>query len=68
MNKTLTLQIAAGIASALLVTNVQSHMFTNFPVYDRGGLYKKKKGNRMALLPRWRFRSHPVQCTARLQP
>ncbi|HRB29483.1 MAG: hypothetical protein V9E86_10925 [Nitrosomonas sp.] len=42
MNKTLTLQIAAGIASALLVTNVQSHMFTNFPVYDRGGLYKKK--------------------------
>lgn len=29
MNKTLTLQIAAGIASVLLVANAQSHPFTN---------------------------------------
>ena len=42
MNKTLTLQIAAGIASALLVTNVQSHMLRNFAVYDRGEKKKKK--------------------------
>ncbi len=43
MKKNLQLQIVAGITLALLMSNAQSHLFTNFPVYDRGGLYKKSK-------------------------
>lgn len=43
MKNSLTLHVAVGAVSALLMTNAQSHMFTNFPVYDRGGLYEQSK-------------------------
>lgn len=43
MKKTTKLQLAACLASVLLTTSVQSHMYTQFPVYDRGGLYEQSK-------------------------
>ena len=43
MKKLTKLKIAACAASILLISSSQAHMYTQFPVYDRGGLYEKRK-------------------------
>lgn len=43
MKKVRKLQIAVCAVLPLLMNSAQSHMLTQFPVYDRGGLYKKSK-------------------------
>jgi hypothetical protein len=43
MKKLTKLKIAACAASILLISSSQAHMYTQFPVYDRGGLYEKSK-------------------------
>ncbi|MCG7756420.1 MAG: hypothetical protein LZF63_07150 [Nitrosomonas sp.] len=43
MKKTMKIKLAACAASILLTTGVQAHMYTQFPAYDRGGLYEESK-------------------------
>lgn len=43
MSNTNKLKLAAYAASLLFITSVQAHMYTQFPTYDRGGLYEESK-------------------------
>ena len=43
MKKTMLFKLFTGGATALLVMSAHAHMFTNFPTYDRGGLYEESK-------------------------
>ncbi len=43
MKKTIILKLTACAASILLTTDAQAHMYTQFPTYDRGGLYEESK-------------------------